>query len=60
MRPDDLARYRDVFAEWIDSIKAFCGRRGVSYAQVHSSQPLERAVHQMFGVATSRMAGQFV
>lgn len=60
LRPDDLRHYRDVFAEWIDSIKAFCGRRSVSYAQVHSDQPLERAVHQMFGVATSRMASQLV
>jgi uncharacterized protein (DUF58 family) len=55
---DDVALYRQVLVEWIDSIKAFCSRRGVGYAQVHSDEPLQRAVHQMFGVATSRTAGQ--
>jgi uncharacterized protein (DUF58 family) len=58
LRRGDVANYRDVFAEWIASIKAFCGRRGVGYAQVRTDQSLARAVQQMFGVAASRLATQ--
>jgi uncharacterized protein (DUF58 family) len=56
LRPADLANYRQVCRESVDALKQYCGRWWISYVQVRCDAPVQTAVHQMFGVASSRMA----
>jgi hypothetical protein len=46
----DLARYRDLFAQFCDSVRTFCNQREIRYLRVQEDTPWQRIMFETTGL----------